>query len=358
METRIVKARTDGRIDTALMEEAGKIIRSGGLVAMPTETVYGLAGDALNPESSKKIYEAKGRPSDNPLIVHIADMEALPPIVRSVPEKAEILAEAFWPGPLTMIFEKSDLVPLETTGGLGTVAVRMPKNEEARAFIRASGGYIAAPSANRSGRPSCTKASHVYEDMEGRIPLIIDGGDSVIGLESTIVDLTGEVPCLLRPGYISIDALRDKIGEVVRDPAVIKAEEGIRPRAPGMKYIHYAPKGMLHLVRGKKENVISRINSLCKEASEKGMKTGVLSSEDTAAKYRADVVIPLGNRDDYESVAHGLFSSLRSMDSEGVDMIYSEEFETPGLGEAIMNRLMRAAGSREVDADVESSDRK
>ncbi len=358
METRIVKARTDGGIDMALMEEAGRIIRSGGLVAMPTETVYGLAGDALNPESSKKIYEAKGRPSDNPLIVHIADMEALPPIVRAVPEKAEILSDAFWPGPLTMIFLKSDLVPFETTGGLETVAVRMPRNEEARAFIRASGGYIAAPSANRSGRPSCTKASHVYEDMEGRIPLIIDGGDSVIGLESTIVDLTSDPPCLLRPGFISIDALREKIGEVKRDPAVAGAEEGARPRAPGMKYIHYAPKGTLYLVRGGRDNVISRINSLCKDASEKGMKTGVLSSADTAQEYRADVVIPLGDRDDYESVAHRLFSSLRIMDSRGVDMIYSEEFDTPGLGEAIMNRLIRAAGSREVDADDESSHRK
>ncbi len=358
METRIENAYSGGVPDKKVILEAGRIIREGELVAFPTETVYGLGGDALNPGSSKKIYEAKGRPSDNPLIVHIADTEALPLIVKAIPEKARILSEAFWPGPLTMIFEKTDRVPSETTGGLNTVAVRMPENRAAAELIRASGGYIAAPSANRSGRPSCTKASHVYEDLKGRIPLILDGGDSVIGLESTIVDLTGEIPVLLRPGYISLASIRERIGEVTRDPAVNGSESGERPKAPGMKYRHYAPKGELFLVKGKCDNVIKRINDMSKEAGDRGLKTAVIASDETKDAYRADMVVSAGSGKNEDGIANRLFSILRQMDSEGADVIYSEEFNTPVLGEAIMNRLIRAAGHKEVNADDEDSHRK
>ena len=200
MDTKVIRV-DEQHMDEAVIREAGEIIKAGGLVAFPTETVYGLGGDALNPASSRKIYAAKGRPSDNPLIVHIADMEALPAIVKEVPETAKKLAAAFWPGPLTMILEKSEAVPTETTGGLDTVAVRMPSDRVARAFIKASGGYVAAPSANRSGRPSPTRAAYVAQDLAGRIELILDGGDASLGLESTIVDLTVETPVILRPGF-------------------------------------------------------------------------------------------------------------------------------------------------------------
>ena len=245
------------------MERAGKILRGGGLVAFPTETVYGLGADALNEEAAGKIYKAKGRPSDNPLIVHIADPDALDGIVESVPEKAAALAAAFWPGPLTMIFHKKECVPYGTTGGLSTVAVRMPSDEIARELIRQGGGYVAAPSANVSGRPSPTTAQHVYEDMAGRIPMILDGGPVPIGLESTIVDLTGERPVILRPGYITLDMVRSVTGEAEVDQGLIAEDSSVRPKAPGMKYRHYAPRADLQIVEGPMEQVISYINEQC-----------------------------------------------------------------------------------------------
>ncbi|MBQ9550424.1 MAG: threonylcarbamoyl-AMP synthase [Lachnospiraceae bacterium] len=350
METRVVRAWGDIERDRSLMEEAGRLIRNGQLVAIPTETVYGLAGDALNPASAKRIYEAKGRPSDNPLIVHIAEITALDRIVAGIPENAEILIKEFWPGPLTLIFKKSAAVPPETTGGLDTVAVRMPVNSIAAEFIRASGGYIAAPSANASGRPSCTTAEHVYEDMKGKIPLIIDGGEVGIGLESTIVDLSGERPCLLRPGYVSLKRLREKLGEVDTDPFIEGVmDENAHPKAPGMKYRHYAPKGELYIVRGDPESVRERINSLCRDGKDKGIKTAVLASDETADSYRADIVRSLGSRQDEESIARNLFKALRDMDNEGADLIYTEEFDSADMGMAIMNRLIRAAGHKIID---------
>ena len=350
METRVIRAWGDEERDRSLMEEAGRLIRGGELVAIPTETVYGLAGDALNPASAKKIYEAKGRPSDNPLIVHIAERAALDRIVSEIPEKAGILMEAFWPGPLTLIFKKSSAVPRETTGGLDTVAVRMPVNRIAAEFIRASGGYIAAPSANASGRPSCTTVEHVYEDMKGKIPLIIDGGEVGIGLESTIVDLSGDRPCLLRPGYISLNRLMEKIGEVDTDPSIEGVmDENAHPKAPGMKYRHYAPKGELYIVKGDPDRVRERINSLCLEGTKKGLRTAVLSSDETVNDYRADIVRSLGSRQDEESIAKNLFKVLRDMDDEGADLIYTEEFNTADMGMAIMNRLIRAAGHKIIE---------
>ena len=216
------------------MQEAGELIAAGELVAFPTETVYGLGGDALHPEAAKKIYAAKGRPSDNPLIIHIAEVSDLDRVAKVVPEQAKKLAEAFWPGPLTMIFEKSDVVPFETTGGLSTVAVRMPKDPIALAFIRESGGYVAAPSANISGKPSPTLAKYVMEDMSGRIEAVIDGGEAVIGLESTIIDLTGEVPMILRPGYITKEMLLAVLEKVDEDKTMMNGDTGEKPKAPGI----------------------------------------------------------------------------------------------------------------------------
>lgn len=333
----------------ASIREAGAIIKTGGLVAFPTETVYGLGGDALNPASSRKIYEAKGRPSDNPLIVHIADMEALPAIVKSVPETAKKLADAFWPGPLTMIMEKSDLVPEETTGGLDTVAVRMPSDAVALSFIRAAGGYVAAPSANRSGRPSPTCASYVAQDMDGRIEMILDGGDATLGLESTIVDLTVEPPVILRPGFITGEMLRQKLGRVEEDGTLFSADSGQAPKAPGMKYRHYAPEGELVIVKGSAAAVTDYINERLSEGRQDNKKTGVIATDETVAGYRADVRRSVGKRTDAAAAAKGLYRILREFDDEGVEVIYSESFDGEGVSQAVMNRLLKAAGHRVIE---------
>ena len=343
METKIFKIDAN-KIDIDLIKEAGEVIKNGGLVAFPTETVYGLGGDGLNHSSSEKIYKAKGRPSDNPLIIHIADISDLEKIVKNIPEKANKLAKAFWPGPLTMIFEKSDLVPLETTGGLNTVAVRMPNHKIALELIRQSGGYIAAPSANLSGRPSPTNAEHVVEDMNGRSDIIIDGGSSTIGLESTIVDLTGDVPMVLRPGYISIKSLSRVVGDVVFDPALVSVNENETPRAPGMKYRHYAPKGELVIINGNEKAVIEYIKKQSEEALKAGERVGIIATEETYLNYRATSVQNIGSRDDEETIAKRLYAVLREFDNDNVTRIYSEAFDTPSMGQAIMNRLMKAAG--------------
>ena len=330
---------------------AGEIIKAGGLVAFPTETVYGLGGDALNPESSAKIYAAKGRPSDNPLIVHIADMDALYPIVKLVPEAAVRLAEKYWPGPLTMVFKKKDIVPDETTGGLDTVAVRMPSHKVALALISASGGYIAAPSANVSGRPSPTLAEHVAEDMNGRIDMIIDGGAVEIGLESTIVDMTSKQPLILRPGYITKEMLEQVLRtEAAYDKAVLgvtSADE--HPRAPGMKYKHYAPAGDMVIVKGSEDQVISYINEQAAEKRAQGEKVGVIATQETYMKYTAEDVVNIGARTDEEAIASHLYATLRAFDEAGMTCIYSEEFDTPRIGQAIMNRLIRAAAHKIIE---------
>jgi len=343
METKYLKINTDSFSDSEL-EEAGDIIKKGGLVAFPTETVYGLGGDGLNPESSKKIYAAKGRPSDNPLIIHIAELKDLFSITTGVSEKALLLAESFWPGPLTMILKKSSKVPFETTGGLDTVAVRMPNDKIALSLIKNSGGFIAAPSANLSGRPSPTKAEHVKEDMDGRIEMIIDGGSSIIGLESTIVDLTEEVPIILRPGYISMKSLSRVVGDVVYDPAILESGSDEAPRAPGMKYRHYAPKGELSIVKGEREKVIDYIKTQSMEALENGERVGIVATEETYLNYSATVVQNIGSRDDEETIARRLYAVLRDFDEDNITRIYSEDFETPNMGQAIMNRLIKAAG--------------
>ena len=344
METIYEKVNADD-IDGRVMIEAGRIIKAGGLVAFPTETVYGLGGNALDASSAKKIYEAKGRPSDNPLIVHIADLSDLYEIAEEVPAAALALAKEYWPGPLTMIFRKKPSVPKETTGGLDTVAVRFPSHPVAMEFIRASGGFIAAPSANISGRPSPTSALHVKEDMDGRIDMIIDSGPCDIGLESTIVDMTEEVPVILRPGFVSERMLKNVLGDVDKDPAVFgDAPSSQPPKAPGMRYRHYAPKGELAIVSGAREDVISFIRRRT-EKKRDGIKCGVIACTDDVPMYpQADLVMDAGSMDNENEIASRLYDLLRRCDEENIDEIYSEEFDTPQMGQAIMNRLIRAAG--------------
>lgn len=354
MNTKIVQM-SEERPDADALAQAGEIIQKGGLVAFPTETVYGLGGDALNPDSSRKIYAAKGRPSDNPLIVHIADMDALGKIVREVPEEAERLASVFWPGPLTMIFHKSDAVPLATTGGLETVAVRMPIHRIAREFIRAAGGYVAAPSANLSGKPSPTVAKYVEEDMAGRIEMIIDSGSVEIGLESTIVDMTSERPMILRPGYITREMLEEVLTGVEEDSTLMRADTGQAPKAPGMKYRHYAPQGDLTIVEGAPAQVTEYINRQTKLHMEEGRKTGVIGTDETIRHYRADVCKSAGRRAQDSTIAKELYRILREFDDEQVEIIYSESFHTAGLGQAIMNRLLKAAGHKVIHLEGEEN---
>lgn len=347
MKTQIYKI--DGNAtDKKKIQEAAEIIRDGGLVAFPTETVYGLGADAFSPEASKRIYAAKGRPSDNPLIVHIAEFDELVQIASEVPPEAKKLSDAFWPGPLTMIVRKNDKVPYETTGGLDTVAVRMPSHPVAAALIRESGRLIAAPSANTSGRPSPTLAEHVAEDLSGKIPMILDGGEVGIGIESTIIDLTEEVPMILRPGYITKEQLEAVIGEVKTDPGIIAADSAQRPKAPGMKYRHYAPKASLTVVEGSRQAVIEKINILTGQMQAEGKKVGVIATDETGSFYRGDMVVSAGARADEAAIARHLYRILRDFDAAEADVIYSESFEAPGIGQAVMNRLLKAAGHQVI----------
>lgn len=349
----IIEKIKDVKDAYAILDEAGDILKAGGLVAFPTETVYGLGGDALNSQASGKIYSAKGRPSDNPLIVHIAKKSSVYELVKEVDDKALMLMEAFWPGPLTLVFKKKDIVPYSTTGGLDTVAIRMPSHPVAMELIARSGVYIAAPSANTSGRPSPTVAQHVIEDMNGRIDMIIDGGAVGIGIESTIVDLTGDTPTILRPGYITKTMLEDIVGKVDIDPAIEHVDPSLKPKAPGMKYTHYAPKGELSIVEGPRDEVITGINKLVKNRRNEGFKVGVIATDETKCRYEADYVLSAGTRDDDLTVAAALYKVLREFDELGCQYIYSESFSEGHLGYAIMNRLLRAAGHRVINIKEE-----
>ena len=345
MET-IIKRVKKGQLDKDSIEMAGAILKKGGLVAFPTETVYGLGADALNEKAAEKIYAAKGRPSDNPLIVHITHLGALEKITKNVPEETKKIADAYWPGPLTMIFEKTNAVPLETTGGLTSVAVRYPSNKVANALILAGGGFIAAPSANTSGRPSPTKAEHVIEDLGDKIDCIIDGGDAEIGLESTIVDFTEEIPTILRPGYYNKEMLEKVLGTVRVDPGILAEDSHVRPKAPGMRYKHYAPKADLTIIQGEMERVIPEINRLAAEQEKAGKKVGVICTDETREQYTTGDIKSIGLRAEDETIAHHLFAILRDFDEDGVEVIYSEAFDTPRMGQAIMNRLLKAAGHK------------
>ena len=346
MQTKLLRPSEE----PAAIEEAGALLRAGEVVGIPTETVYGLAADALNPQAVKRIFEAKGRPQDNPLIVHIADLSMVREIATEFPPEAQKLADAFWPGPLTIILPKQDKIPMVTSGGLNTVGIRFPVHPMAQAIIRAAGVPLAAPSANTSGRPSTTTAQHVMEDLHGKIAAVVDGGPCSVGVESTVVSLCGERPRLLRPGGISLEQLQSVLGEVDVDRALKeKIDDSEKVSAPGMKYRHYAPKADLKIVEGPMERVISYIN----EQAEKG-RTGIICTEETRSRYPKGDIKCVGTRKDELSIASHLFAVLREFDEDGVEQIYSESFKAPGLGEAIMNRLLKAAGHQKVDV----SDRK
>lgn len=344
----IVRKINKNQINTDIIEEAGLILKKGGLVAFPTETVYGLGADALNDKAAKKIYGAKGRPSDNPLIVHITNIEALSEITGAISREAQIIAGKYWPGPLTMIFDKSDRVPLETTGGLKTVAVRMPSHEIARRVIDAGGGYIAAPSANTSGRPSPTCARHVKEDLDGKIDMILDGGPVDIGVESTILDMTVTPPVILRPGAITKEMLEELIGQVSVDKTLLGEDSREPPKAPGMKYRHYAPKAKLVIVEGEMDSVIPQINSLAEEKSEQGYRVGIIGTTETVSLYLAGNVKNIGSRGSASSIASHLYGILREFDDDGTDYIFSESFAREGMEGAVMNRLLKASGNHVI----------
>ena len=350
METLVLKVDESIEGNKAL-DKAAKIIKDGGLVAFPTETVYGLGGDAKNPRSSKRIYKAKGRPSDNPLIVHIADMGQLEEIVEEVPEVVRTLADNFWPGPLTMILKKNKVIPKQTTGGLDTVAIRMPSDNIARELIIRSNCMIAAPSANVSGKPSPTLASHVYEDLSGKIDAVLDGGAAIIGLESTIIDLTSDIPIILRPGAITRNMLEQVIGRVDIDPSILEKKEADKPKAPGMRYKHYAPKAELTIVEGNPTKVATYINSHIRENRDKGIVTGIIATSENVDKYIDSNVKVVGSAHDEEEIAHNLYNILREFDDTDVSVIYSESFEGDGIRAAVMNRLLKAAGYKVISAD-------
>lgn len=332
-------------INVEELKKQAELLKEGKTVIFPTETVYGLGANALDENAVKKIYEAKGRPSDNPLIVHIYDREEVRDLAKDISNKAEIVMDKFWPGPITIILNKKDIVPNTTSGGLDTVAIRMPSHKIARELIKQSGLPIAAPSANISGRPSPTKGNHVKEEMDGRVSGIVLGGNCDFGLESTVLDLTGEVPMILRPGSITKEDLEEVLGEVLVDPSLLKKEDNKKAKAPGMKYTHYSPDADVYIVSGNDKDVINKINQIIRENSENGIKSGVMCVEKNKEVYEGEV-ISLGNT--LEEVGSNLFDVLREMDKRNVDIVYSEAFEMTGVGQAIMNRLLKSAGYKVI----------
>lgn len=334
-------------INVEELKKQAELLKEGKTVIFPTETVYGLGANALDENAVKKIYEAKGRPSDNPLIVHIYDREEVRDLAKDISNKAEIVMDKFWPGPITIILNKKDIVPNTTSGGLDTVAIRMPSHKIARELIKQSGLPIAAPSANISGRPSPTKGNHVKEEMDGRVSGIVLGGNCDFGLESTVLDLTGEVPMILRPGSITKEELEEVLGEVLVDPSLLKKEDNKKAKAPGMKYTHYSPDADVYIVSGNDKDVINKINQIIRENSKNGIKSGVMCVGRNKKLYEGEV-ISLGNT--LEEVGSNLFDVLREMDKRNVDIVYSEAFEMTGVGQAIMNRLLKSAGYKVIKA--------
>ena len=341
------------RPDPDIIQRAGLILRRGELVAFPTETVYGLGANALDEWAVRSIFEAKGRPADNPLIVHVARQQDLDILVDRVPEIARALVQAFWPGPLTLVLPGGRGLPGAITAGLATVAVRMPAHPVALALLIAAGVPVAAPSANRSGYPSPTTAGHVLADLAGKIQLVVDGGPAGLGVESTVLDLAGHEPVVLRPGGVTPDQLTRVIGPVKIDPGALAPadypEPGAPPpRSPGMKYTHYAPLAPLVLVEGDSGTVAERIRELAREYSSRGMRVGILAYADSVSQYEGYTLLKAGNRDDPAAVAASLYGLLREFDQLAVDVILAEGIEPHGLGLAVMNRLRRAAGDRVV----------
>ena len=343
MVTKIMKPEMESVVQTAAMH-----LRAGELVALPTETVYGLGANGLDPEAVAKIFEAKGRPQDNPLILHIADPEQMESICKNIPAAAYRLAEAFWPGPLTMVLPAKEIVPKCTTAGLPTVAVRCPDCEITRSIIRAAGVPVAAPSANISGKPSTTTAEHVYHDHNGKIPLIVDGGPCRVGVESTIVDLTDERPRLLRPGGITPEQLLEVLGDLVVDKAVTaQIDKDAVVKAPGMKYKHYAPQCTVVIVAGSREKAASYIRAYFAPNDR------VLCFTEELPLYEGCAPLPYGREEDPATLSAGLFSALRELDQPGIGTVFARCPVGGGIAYAVQNRLKKAAAFHIIDAEVE-----
>ncbi|WP_413377925.1 L-threonylcarbamoyladenylate synthase [Alkalihalobacillus sp. 1P02AB] len=326
-------------INNRAIKEAAQILKKGEVIAFPTETVYGLGANAYDETAIAKIFAAKGRPSDNPLIVHIANREQMLPFIEGISEKAEQLIAAFWPGPLTLIFKQKGKIACNVTAGLDTIAVRMPDHPVAAALLVTSDLPLAAPSANLSGRPSPTTAAHVMLDLNNRIAGVVDGGSTGVGLESTVLDVSTEQPILYRPGGVTKEQIEEVIGPIAVDPALKKAEEA--PRSPGMKYTHYSPNGEVYLVRASTD-----IQKHVDKWQAKGKRVGVLTTEENVQRYTADVIVSSGSRENLPTVATHLYDSLRQFDKEKAEIIFAEVFPEEGIGMAIMNRLEKAASGR------------
>ncbi|MFK3960938.1 L-threonylcarbamoyladenylate synthase [Pseudalkalibacillus hwajinpoensis] len=336
----------DGNVDSEKsypqIVEAAECLKQNEVVAFPTETVYGLGGNALSEEAVAKIFQAKGRPADNPLIVHVASRPHVEKLVTSIPKQADDLMNAFWPGPLTIVLPGGQSVARNVTAGLDTVAIRMPNHPVALAILKAANLPLAAPSANLSGKPSPTSADHVIHDLSGRIAGIVDGGSTGVGLESTVVDCSGDVVTILRPGGVTKEQLEEVVGEVAVDAAL--SDEGLKPKSPGVKYKHYAPTAPVTLVDGSEKY----LQTIVDKRRAEGMKIGILATEESKSFYQADIIIPCGSRDDLISVANRLYDVLRQFDESDVDEIYSEIFTHEGVGVAVMNRLSKAANNRVI----------
>jgi len=343
IKTKIVKM-DPSNIDYNIIKEAAKIINEGGTVVFPTETVYGIGADALNDEAVDKIFKAKGRPQDNPLIVHIAEFDEVYNLVTEIPQNAKKLADKFWPGPMTMILNKKDILSDKITAGLKTAAIRLPVNEIALALIRESNKPIAAPSANISGRPSPTEVGHVIDDLMGKVDMIIDGGNTYIGLESTVVDMTTDIPMILRPGGITIEDIIKVLGECEYDPAIIINDDKIIPKSPGQKYRHYSPKADVIMYKGSLENIAKNIVFAYEQFELEGKNVGIMSTLQTEKYYVGKNTICVGDRTNLLSISSNLFRDLRKFDELEIDIILAEAVEEQGLGKAIMNRLGKAAG--------------
>lgn len=334
----------DTRSDPEALTKAADLLRAGEVVGMPTETVYGLAANALDAEAVAKIFAAKGRPQDNPLIVHIADFEQIFGLTAYLPDAAYQLAEAFWPGPLTMILPKADCIPDAVSAGLTTVGIRLPSHPIARELIRTAGLPLAAPSANLSGRPSTTTARHVLEDLGGKIPAVVEGGPCMVGVESTVISLAGDKPRLLRPGGISLEQLREVLGEVEVDRAIREQiGDDIRVSAPGMKYRHYAPKAPVTVVCGDPERTAAYITRHA------GLDAGVICFSDCAFQFEMHEHRTIGASDDVQTQAQRIFDALRAFDETNVTEIWAQCPSDAGLGLAVANRLKKAAGFRVVN---------
>jgi L-threonylcarbamoyladenylate synthase len=348
LKTQIIKLDIKN-IDSDKLSYIADVLKDGGLVAFPTETVYGLGANALNENAVKNIFKAKGRPSDNPLIVHISDYKILDTITSNIPENALQLMAKYWPGPLTLVMEKSSKIPFIITAGLSSVAVRFPSHPIARALIAASGLPIAAPSANLSGKSSPTTAEHVIADLNGKVDVIVDAGNCNVGLESTVLDVTVNPPMLLRPGGITPNQIEAVVGKIVLDPALMnnKTIKSI-PKSPGMKYTHYSPKADLIIVEGNLNNVVKKINELQNKYENDGLNVGILATEQTKAFYNSSEIISMGDRLNPDSIASNLFWSFREFDNRNIQIIIAEAIDNSGIGLAIMNRMTKAAGNNVI----------